>query len=872
MVSTDIPPSTGWPGFDKVICGLRLGDNVVWEVESIDDYAAFVTPFVATAVEQGRDVLYFRFARHAPLVPADGAVKVVKLDPQAGFETFLDGIHREVELAGKGAYHVFDSLSDLVADWYCDQMVGNFFELTCPRLYDLATIAYFGLLRNFHSPYATVSITETTQLLLEVYRRQAKLYVQPLKVQDRSSPQMYMLHALDDEGARPVTESHTVSEILTSSPRLPLGLSQQHLGVWTHTFVQAEALLDLAGKAEVSPDVVKAMGSRLLRMAISRDERVSRLAERYFALDDMVAIGRRLLGTGLLGGKSVGMLLARAILERTDPRWTELLEVHDSFYIPSDVFYTFLVRNGCWEIRTRQLKAKDYLAGADEARQRILTGTFPEHIEKRFVDMLDYFGQSPIIVRSSSLLEDNFGNSFAGKYESVFCANQGSRRERLDRFLTSVKTVYASTMSQAALDYRARHHLLDRDEQMGLLVQRVSGGFHGNLMYPHVAGVGFSFNPYVWSDMIDPEAGMLRLVFGLGTRAVERSDDDYTRIVALNAPERRPEANRDEVQQYAQRKVDVLDLAKNELVTTDFNDVIQQSPDMTFGLLTKRDTRVTRLARERQMPGIPPYVLTFDALLSRTSFVHDMREMLRIIEDAYEYPVDIEFTANFLPDGSYKINLLQCRPFQVRGGYVTIETLKDIGQGDILLETAGPVIGQSRVETVHRIVYVVPSAYAELPVAERYAVARLIGRLNHLDESDRPEVTMLLGPGRWGTTTPALGVPVSFAEINTVSILCEIVAMRKDLVPDVSLGTHFFSELVEVDTLYIALFPTHEGNLLNQPFFEGTENKLRRLLPDADRYEKVIRVMDTADLPGNARVRLHADTVKQHVMCYLDRD
>ena len=871
MATTYKEPSTGLPLLDEIICGLRLGDNVVWEVQDVDDYAALVKPFVDNALQEGRQLCYFRFAKHPPLLPDDGRVTVVTLDPQAGFEAFLDGIHSAVELAGRGAYHIFDSLSDLVADWYCDQMVGNFFELTCPRLFRLDTVAYFGLLRNFHSSYATVSIRETTQLLLEVYRRAGQLYVQPLKVQDRSSPRMYMLHGLDADSDRPVTESHTVSEILTASPRSALGLSQQQLGVWTRAFVQAQALLEQAQDGQIAPEILDAAFQRLLPMVISRDERVLSLARRYFDLADLVAIGKRLLGTGLLGGKSVGMLLARAILERSDPRWRSLLEVHDSFYIPSDVFYTFLVRNGCWEIRKSQLRGGDYLEGAGEARQCILKGSFPEHIEKRFADMLDYFGQSPIIVRSSSLLEDNFGNSFAGKYESVFCVNQGSRTERLGRFMAAVKTVYASTMSPPALNYRARHNLLDRDEQMGLLVQRVSGAVHGKLAYPNVAGVGFSFNPYVWSEKIDPEAGMVRLVFGLGTRAVDRSDNDYTRIVALNAPERRPEASRDEARQYSQHTVDVLDLEINELVTRDFRDVIEQSPDIAMDLFAWKDNRRRRATHEHIGYSRPDYVLTFDKLISQTSFIADMAEMLRTLADAYGCPVDVEFAANFLDEKTYKINLLQCRPLQVRCGVVPLETPTDVGEQDILLETAGPVIGQNRTDAVQRIIYVVPSAYGQLSVSERYAVARLIGCLTHLDEPRKPDVTMLLGPGRWGTTTPSLGVPVSFAEINAVSILCEIVAMREDLTPDVSLGTHFFSELVELDILYLALFPDQEGNLLRREFFENTPSKLTRLIPGTERFDPVVRVIDLDELPGNLSLNLHADTVNQHVICYLKR-
>ena len=150
-------------------------------------------------------------------------------------------------------------------------------------------------------------------------------------------------------------------------------------------------------------------------------------------------------------------------------------------------------------------------------------GNFAKYIVDEFSEMLDYFGQSPIIVRSSSLLEDSYGNAFSGKYESVFCANQGPHHKRLQDFLSAIRTIYASSMSEKALRYRAQRGLLDDDEQMSLLVQRVSGVRYDGLFYPQVAGVGLSRNPYVWHECIDPNAGVIRLVFGLGTRAVDRS-------------------------------------------------------------------------------------------------------------------------------------------------------------------------------------------------------------------------------------------------------------------------------------------------------------------------------------------------------------
>src|SRR3990167_6344357 len=219
----------------------------------------------------------------------------------------------------------------------------------------------------------------------------------------------------------------------------------------------------------------------LLRMAISRDERMLELARKYLTLGDLLAVWKRMIGTGLIGGKAVGMLMAGAILKQADPRWSDLLEAHDSFFIGSDVFYTFLVENGCWWLRQKQRDPATFLDGVEEARRRILTGRFPDYIRREFAEMLDYFGQSPIIVRSSSLLEDSFGNAFAGKYESVFCANQGPHQKRLEDFMSAVRTIYASTMSEKALRYRAQRGILDRDEQMSLLVQRVSGTRHGAL-------------------------------------------------------------------------------------------------------------------------------------------------------------------------------------------------------------------------------------------------------------------------------------------------------------------------------------------------------------------------------------------------------
>ncbi|MCD4826078.1 MAG: PEP/pyruvate-binding domain-containing protein, partial [Phycisphaerae bacterium] len=773
---------------------------------------------------------------------------------------------------GRGAYYLFDNLSDLTADWYSDQMLGNFFMLTCPYLHDMETVAYFALTRNFHSSYAVSPITETTQVLLDILRHDGALYIQPMKVRHRYSPTMYMLHACRGDNFVPITQSTAISEVLRSVPWRGLESSNYRLGIWSRAFLQAKETLTAVRRGTATGEQADKYFHRLLRMAISRDERILRLAKKYFTLSDVLDISGRMIGTGLIGGKSVGMLLARAILRQTKPRWTELLERHDSFFIGSDVFYTFLVTNGMWWIRQQHRDLETLLESSATARHRALVGTFPEHIEKQFSDMLDYFGQSPIIVRSSSLLEDNFSNTFAGKYESVFCANQGPKWIRMEEFLSALRTVYASSMSEKALAYRAHRGMLGHDEQMAVLVQRVSGAVHDKLFYPQIAGVGLSFNPYVWNKDIDPTAGVLRMVFGLGTRAVDSNDDDYTRVVALNAPEKRPETNFNQVRQFTQKKVDLLDIQTNQLRTRDFQDVAQRSQDLPMDMFVSCDEQLAHQAALNGSEDLLPHILTFEKLLSETGFVKDMREMLNILQTAYDYPVDVEFTTNFIDENRYTINIVQCRPFQYKGAGDAPEHPGQIAAEDLVLQANGAVIGQSRIGRVDRFIYVVPATYSQLSVNDRYSVARLIGRIGQIDKASRIGTVMLLGPGRWGTTTPSLGVPISFSDISSVSILCEIVAMREGLVPDASLGTHLFGEMVEMDMLYLALFPNKEENFLNEDFFIRNPNQLGELLSeeDADKWGDVVRVVDTACLGEGLGVNLYANTLEQTVICYID--
>lgn len=845
--------TTGLPGLDAVLSGIEAGDNIVWEVDAIADYQELVKPYAAAAVNAHRRLVYFRFANHPALLEPGSGAEEHQMDPALGFEAFVRSVHQVIEQAGRGAIYVFDCLSHLADTWSSDQSLGNFFELTCPRLWDLETVTYFGLYRDHHSAYALEPIRATTQFMLDVFRLDGRFYIRPVKVQHRSRDVMNTLHLRNGDVFLPVKDSAVLAPILshTQWPRLQ---SDRRIGYWRRLFREAEMVAQEVKEYRSSPDKVDEMLRRVRWALRVHRSGIAPLVERFLTLEDFLAIRDRMIGIGSVGGKTLGMLVARAILRERDPELANRLEVHDSFFVGAEVFISFLVQNGVWWLREQQKKPESFLQGVEEGRKRILEGHFPEVILEQFQGMLDYFGESPYIVRSSSILEDARGNAFSGKYESVFVANRGSREKRKQALLDAVRRVYASVLDEEALMYRKRRGLLDSEERMALLIMRVSGAPNGRYYYPQAAGVGLSFNPFVWHKDIDPGAGVVRLVFGLGTRAVDRSDDDYTRLVALNAPAHRPEADFDMVCEHSQRRMDCLDLQEGKFVSLPFQEVIAAGPEFPLELYLTRTPE-----------GFP--LVTFDKLLAETAVARDLRRMLEILESVYEHPVDTEFTINFLPDGSYRIHLLQCRTFQIRREVGTVTAWNQEGCAT-LMSAHGAVIGVSREQPLSRIVYIVTEEYAALPEQDRYAVARLIGALNRSHPaSDRG--LMLIGPGRWGTHSASLGIPVSFTEISRASVVCEVVAMHERLIPDVSLGTHFFNDLVEHDMLYVAYFPKKAGNSIDDQWFRSAPSKLLELEPSATALSKVVRLIDCAQ--PELAVWLRADATAQHALVFARR-
>lgn len=840
--------STGLKGVDQVIDNLRLGDNVVWQVDSIHGYKKMVASFVEQAKEDNRELIYVRFGSHEPVVEEDPYIKTYHVDASKGFENFATVIHNLVKEAGRLAFYVFDCLTDLLQYWHSDLMIGNFFKVTCPYLYELDTVAYFAIIRDAHTFTAIAGIRETTQVLLDLYQVKDNLYIHPLKVWQRYSPTMFFPHLIQGQETTSITASAEVAELFSSIHR-----GGDRLDYWNVTFNKAKEALGLA------PAEQEKIKKKLMHMLIGSESRMFDLCDRYFTLNDILAIASREVGTGFIGGKSIGMLLARKILEREGGgRFEPYMEPHDSYYLGADIFYTYIVQNGWWKLRTRQKTKEGYYKYAPELQEKLLQGEFPKDIREQFLQLLEHFGQSPIIVRSSSLLEDNFGNAFAGKYESVFCANQGTPEERYNAFEQAIRIVYASTMNEDALAYRMNRGLFGMDEQMAILVQRVSGDQYGDNYFPHLAGVGNSSNLYVWDKNIDMDAGMLRLVFGLGTRAVDRVDGDYAKIVCLDDPLRLSPISFEDQKKYSQHGADVISLSKKTLADIDLETIFSQDIKADKKLFASIDYQTADRLRELGYTDRKvPHIYDFKKLLKSTDFPAIMKEILALLSKVYDYPVDIEFTANFTKDNHFYINLLQCRPLQTRGlgKAITMPKLKD--KEDCIFYLKSNFMGGNVRLPIDYVVYVEPLAYMKLSEQNKYTVARQIGLINTRLKGKN---TMLMGPGRWGTTTPSLGVPVHFAELCNMAVICEVSSTEAGFMPELSYGSHFFQDLVETGIFYAAIMDGQKDVIFHPDKILGKENIISALLPENDLLSEVIHIAHTEGM------EIYSDIVTQTVL------
>lgn len=659
----------------------------------------------------------------------------------------------------------------------------------------------------------------------------------------------------------------------TDSPGLTFN---PEIAPWELLFRQGEIYEQLpAAEREKASHHLQEIKVVLIKRMISDQLPYIAVAKHIFTVADLRTIYNRRIGTGKIGGKAAGLMLAWKILQRPDAETGEdighLVGIPNSYFLGTEVIYEFRLMNGLDKFMNQKYRSsaeiQDMYPTIVEAH---LQGKFPNIIVNRLREILAEMGGRPLIVRSSSLLEDNFGFAFAGKYSSYFCPNQGTEEENLSELLDAIRRVFASTLNPDAILYRQKHGLIDYDERMAVLIQRTQGKQTGRYFFPSLAGVAFSRNPFRWNNKIRREDGFLRLVWGFGTRAVDRVSNDYPRMIALSHPQLRPETTAQAIRQYSQWFIDVIDLETNCFCTLPIQDVLRpDSADLRYIASVNKGDYMQDILSLGSLAADDQFVLTFNYLTRDRKFIGLFRTALARLEKTYQRPVDVEFTVEIIPNypyPDYKLNILQCRPLSQRqeDGGVTIP--RDIPESDMLF-TADHLIPDGRAEDIRYIVYVDPEGYYKIPdLTIKHELGRAISRLNKRLENER---YILMGPGRWGSANIELGVYVTYADIYNTKVLIEMAVAHNGSMPELSYGTHFFQDLVEAGIHSLPLHLGPGGGRFAHDFFQQTPNVLADLSPQDAGLAPYLQVLDLAALPGNRRLNILMDGSRDEAAGFL---
>jgi hypothetical protein len=624
--------------------------------------------------------------------------------------------------------------------------------------------------------------------------------------------------------------------------------------------------------ADLAPSTVRAVKVSLVRRFFSRRLDVINLAKEFVTLDDLHEVSRRLIlpprSHGQLGGKAAGLFLAMQILRSAGDKDPALasVKVPKTWYIASDGILDFIHHNRLEELHEHKYRDIEQVrASYPDLVALFKNGTFSPEVVQGMSMALDDFGDRPLIIRSSSLLEDSSGAAFSGKHKSLFLANQGSKQERLSALMDAVAEVYASMFGPDPIQYRTERGLLDFQEEMGILIQEVVGNRCGAYLFPAFAGVAFSNNEFRWSPRIRREDGLLRLVIGLGTRAVDRLGNDYTVLVAPGAPGLRANAAVDEIVRYSPRFLDVINLESRSIETVPVEEVLRKA-----GTAYPRFAQVFSvlkdgiLSRANRMADVEKdhLVATFESLVADSPFVSEMKTLMQVLQEHHQHPVDLEFAAD-----ANDFYLLQCRAQSSSLGKGRVPLPRDVPQ-DRIVFTASRYVSDGCIPAISHVVYVVPDAYDRIPdEATLRQVGLVVGALNRLLPKRQ---FILMGPGRWGSRGDIkLGVSVTYSDINNTAALIEVAFRKGNYLPDLSFGTHFFQDLVEAGISYLPLYPDDPDVVFSHDMLLTSPNRLASLLPDASGLQDVVRVIDVPASFQGGVVRLVMDGDENKAIAYL---
>ena len=517
---------------------------------------------------------------------------------------------------------------------------------------------------------------------------------------------------------------------------------------------------------------------------------VPRFDREFFTSEERVTR----IGDGSLGGKASGLLRGAEALARLAPSATAPFAVHlpRMAVLATGVFDAFVERN-----------ALQAAVAPGRTDQRLALGFQRAELPVEVVGDLRSIVESahtPLAVRSSSLLEDALARPFAGVYETKMIPNnQPDADTRFRKLTEAIKLVYASTFFQSASAYRRATGADGETEKMAVIIQEVVGRRHGDRFYPDVSGVGRSYNYYP-SGRARPEEGVMSLALGLGKTIVDGGRCWSYSPAHPKAPP--PFGSVKQLLAESQTSFWSVNMGRPPA----YDPVAETEYLLEAGLPEAEEDGTLRLLAstydgrsDRMTPGIGvtgPRAVTFAPLLVlREAPLDDaLRALLEACEATLGGPVEIEFAATLEGDGP-ELGFLQVRPMVVSGEHVEISDT-DLEAPNLLLASRR-AMGNGRPADVRDVVYVKPGTFeARLTPAIAGELERMNGRL--LDEG-RPY--LLIGFGRWGSSDPWLGIPVSWGQVSGARVIVEATVPGMDVEP--SQGSHFFHNISSLGVGYL---------------------------------------------------------------------
>ncbi|MCD8304590.1 MAG: phosphoenolpyruvate synthase [Prevotellaceae bacterium] len=504
------------------------------------------------------------------------------------------------------------------------------------------------------------------------------------------------------------------------------------------------------------------------------------------------------IGDGSLGGKGRGLAFLDNIIKR-HPSLNSFegvrVSIPKTVVLCTDVFDEFMDTNGLYQLALSPLPDEEIL-------RYFLRARMPARLLGDLTAFLEVVRQ-PIAIRSSSLLEDSHYQPFAGVYSTYMIPYAGDKYERLETLSHAIKAVYASVFYQASKDYMtATSNVIDR-EKMAVILQEVAGQQHGNRYYPNISGVARSLNYYPLGDEL-PEEGTVNLALGLGKYIV---DGGKSLRLSPYHPDKILQTSETELAlRETQTHFLSLDLANTQLefrVDDGFNlarhTVRDAEEDGSLQWIVSTYDPADQMIYDGFYPGRNRKILSFCGVLQHgvIPLPELLQSMLRIGQQEMQRPVEMEFAVCLAGRGKGEFYPLQIRPMVDQRMSID-EDISKLPQEQLLLSSP-LAIGHGTSEDVVDVVYVRTSSYS--PSANP-AIAEEIERENRqLLNEGRGYV--LVGPGRWGSSDPWLGVPVKWPHISAARVIVELALESYQVDP--SQGTHFFQNLTSLGVSYFTV-------------------------------------------------------------------